>query len=205
MIRKSKEQFVYTKEIASSYKNCKDFDLGYNFFVDNFVKIHGVPSGSLVDLCCGTGGIAQAFKTQFPNLDIVGYEQSSEMAELASSEYYTVINQSIVHVNQTFDNVVSNNAYHHFDNIDQFWLAVNQASHSNSKILISDVVRPASEFQAEQIVKEVLGNNSIFEEGFYLSLVAGYSEDELHDHAKDLNLIILDTMIKDFKMFFIHN
>jgi cyclopropane fatty-acyl-phospholipid synthase-like methyltransferase len=115
------------------------------------------------------------------------------------------VNEPIQLINKQFDNIISNNAYHHFDNIDNFWKVINRISHSKSKILISDVIRPTREEDVLQIVNDVLGPNSIFETAFTLSLTSAYTEDELKNHIRSLNLIIIDTPIDNYKLFFIHN
>ena len=205
MIRQTKKHFKYDKHFAQQYSQHAEFDQIYNFFIDSFVKIHGEPIGSLVDLCCGTADISRKFKSNFPNLDVVGYDESFEMISAANPTDITFVNKPIQSINKVFDNIISNNAYHHFDNISEFWSAVNRISHSKSKILISDVIRPVHEEDVLQIVNDVLGPNSIFETAFALSLKSAYTEDELKTHIRLLNLVIIDTPIDNYKLFFIHN
>ena len=49
------------------------------------------------------------------------------------------------------------------DNVEEFWNVINRISHSRTKILISDVVRPDNELDVLKIVKDVLGEDSVFE------------------------------------------
>jgi trans-aconitate methyltransferase len=205
MQRQTKKDFKYDKHFAQQYSQHAEFDQIYNFFIDSFVKIHGEPIGSLVDLCCGTADISRKFKSNFPNLDVVGYDKSFEMISAAAPTDITFVNKPIQSINKIFDNIISNNAYHHFDNISEFWSVVNRISHSKSKILISDVIRPVHEEHVLQIVNDVLGPKSIFETAFTLSLKSAYNEDELKTHIRLLNLIIVDTPIDNYKLFFIHN
>jgi trans-aconitate methyltransferase len=205
MIRQTKKHFKYDKHFAQQYSQHAEFDQIYNFFIDSFVKIHGEPIGSLVDLCCGTADISRKFKSNFPNLDVVGYDESFEMISAADPTDITFVNKPIQSINTVFDNIISNNAYHHFDNISEFWSVVHRISHSKSKILISDVIRPVHEEDVLQIVNDVLGPNSIFETAFALSLKSAYTEDELKTHIRLLNLVIIDTPIDNYKLFFIHN
>jgi trans-aconitate methyltransferase len=205
MLRQTKKDFQYTKELATAYAGHREFDQIYNFFIDNFIKIHGDPIGSLVDLGCGTGDILQGFKSNFPNLEVVGYDESFEMISEARYNDITFVNKPIQLINKQFDNIVSNNAYHHFDNVDDFWRVIDAISHNKSKILISDVIRPAHEEDVLQIVNDVLGPNSTFESAFTLSLTSAYTEAELKNHIGLLNLIVVDTPIDNYKLFFIHN
>jgi ubiquinone/menaquinone biosynthesis C-methylase UbiE len=205
MLRQTKKDFKYTKEFATIYAQYGEFEQIYKFFIDNFVKIHGEPTGNLVDLCCGTGDILKGFKYNFPNLDVVGYDESSEMLSAINSSDIMFVNKPITLIDKVFDNIISNNAYHHFDNIDDFWKVVNCIAHQNSKILISDVIRPEYETDVPQVVKDVLGPDSIFETAFTLSLTSAYTETELKTHIGLLNLIIIDTPIDNYKLFFIHN
>jgi ubiquinone/menaquinone biosynthesis C-methylase UbiE len=205
MIRQTKKHFNYDISFAQQYSQYSNFDQLYDFFVNKFIEIHGEPSGTLVDLCCGTGNIANNFKSNFKELSVTGSDESSEMLSFADHRNVSFVNAPIKFVNEKFDNVVSNNAYHHFDNVDDFWSVVNQITHSNSKILISDVVRPNTEDQVSKIVEDILGKKSIFSESFILSLTSSYTEEELHSHKGLNNLIIVDTPIDNYKLFFIHN
>ena len=205
MERQTKKNFIYDKHFAQQYSQYAEFDQIYNFFVDTFVKIHGEPHGSLVDLCCGTGDIPKKFKSKFPNLEVEGFDESTEMIDMANCPSISFTNKPIAAIDKVFDNIVSNNAYHHFDNVSEFWNVINQISHHKSKILISDVVRPNSETEVLQIVKDILGENSVFETSFTLSLTSSYTEQELKEQAGPLNLLIVDTPFKNYKLFFIYN
>ena len=204
MLRQTKKHFKYDEQFAKKYSQYDDFNQVYNFFVNMFTKIHGTPSGSLIDLCCGTGDILNEFKFRFPNLEVVGYDESQEMLSATTHEL-NLINKPIALISNVFDNVISNNAYHHFDNVEEFWNVINRISHSRTKILISDVVRPDNELDVLKIVKDVLGEDSVFEKAFTLSLTSSYTEQELRTQSGSLNLIIVDTPFKNYKLFFIHN
>jgi ubiquinone/menaquinone biosynthesis C-methylase UbiE len=204
MLRQTKKHFKYDEQFAKKYSQYDDFNQVYNFFVNMFTKIHGTPSGSLIDLCCGTGDILNEFKSRFPNLEVVGYDESQEMLSATTHEL-NLINKPIALISNVFDNVISNNAYHHFDNVEEFWNVINRISHSGTKILISDVVRPDNELDVLKIVKDVLGEDSAFEKAFTLSLTSSYTEQELRTQIGSLNLIIVDTPFKNYKLFFIHN
>lgn len=205
MLRQTKKNFNYDKFFAQQYSQRREFNQIYDYFVEKFLEIHGSPSGSLIDLCCGTGDIANKFKSKFKNLSVVGYDESEDMLSFSNQQNISFVNKSIDSIDGIFDNIISNNAYHHFDNVEDFWNVVTRISHSKSRILISDVVRPKSEEEVSQIVKDILGDNSPFEESFTLSLTASYSEEELKNHAGSKNLIIVETPIKNYKLFFIHN
>jgi ubiquinone/menaquinone biosynthesis C-methylase UbiE len=205
MLRQTKKHFKYDKKFAQEYSRYTDFHEVYDFFVNSFVEIHGTPSGSLIDLCCGTADIASKFKLKFPSLDVIGYDESREMLESSKHSNISLINKPINSITGIFDNIISNNAYHHFDTIDNFWSVVNRISHANSKILVSDVVRPENESDVEQIVEDVLGKDSVFAQAFELSLTASYTEQELKTQVGLLNLVILDTSFKNYKLFLIHN
>lgn len=205
MLRQTKKNFNYNKSFAQQYSQHSEFDQLYDYFVEKFLEIHGSPKGSLIDLCCGTGNIANKFKSKFIDLSVVGYDESSDMLSFADQQNVSFVNKSIYDIDEIFDNIISNNAYHHFDNVEDFWNVVSRISHSKSKILISDVVRPKSEEEVSQIVKDILGDSSPFKDSFTLSLTASYTEEELKSHTRSKNLIIVDTPIENYKLFFIHN
>ena len=205
MERQTKKYFKYTAQFAHTYCRHEDFDQLYNFFVDTFLSIHGIPTGSLIDLCCGTGDIPGKFKSEFPNLSVTGYDESTEMISFAKYSDVTFINKPINSIDGVFDNIISNNSYHHFDDPSAFWNVINRISHNRTKILISDVIRPDNESDVEQIVEDVLGKNSIFKEAFTLSLTSSYTESELKEQIGKLNLVIVDTPIQNYKLFFVHN
>jgi SAM-dependent methyltransferase len=172
--------------------------------VDKFIEIHGEPSGSLVDLCCGTGNIANNFKSRFNNLSVVGYDISAEMLSYANYKNISFVNKPIEFIDEKYDNIVCNNAYHHFDNLANFWKIIDKISNEKSKILISDVVRPDDESKVDKIVTSILGENSKFNESFTLSLKSSYTEKELNDHKGINNLLIIDTPVEHYKLFFIY-
>lgn len=205
MERQTKKYFKYDTQFASTYCRHKDFDQLYKFFVDTFLSIHGTPDGSLIDLCCGTGDIPDKFKSKFSNLSVTGYDESAEMILLADYSNITFVNKPIDRIDGVFDNIISNNAYHHFDNPNTFWDVINRISHDGTKILISDVIRPEHETDVIQIVEDVLGKNSIFKEAFTLSLTSSYTEIEIKEQIGNLNLVIIDTPIQNYKLFFVHN
>jgi ubiquinone/menaquinone biosynthesis C-methylase UbiE len=208
MLRQTKKNFEYDIAFAKEYSQFGKFQEVYDFFVNSFVNIHGDPVGSLVDLCCGTADIPNGFKSKFSKLEVVGYDESSAMIESANNTNISLVNNSINKIDRVFDNIISNNAYHHFDNVEDFWNVVQRISHTNSKILISDVVRPENEIDVAQIVEEVLGVDSVFSTAFTLSLTSAYNKEELQTHIDSIasmKLIIIDTPIKNYKLFFIHN
>lgn len=205
MQRQTKKHFKYHNDFAQQYSQYAEFEEIYNYFVDTFVKIHGEPQGSLVDLCCGTGDIPNKFKSIFQNLEVEGYDESAAMIDSANHSVVSFTNKPITAISKVFDNIVSNNAYHHFDNVSEFWSVIDKISHDKSKILISDVVRPETESAVSQIVKDILGENSPFEESFTLSLTSSYTEQELKAQIGSLNLVIVSTPYKNYKLFFIHN
>jgi len=204
MIRQTKKDFNYDISFAQQYSRHSEFDQLYDFFVDKFIEIHGEPSGSLVDLCCGTGNIANNFKSRFNNLSVVGYDISAEMLSYANYKNISFVNKPIEFIDEKYDNIVCNNAYHHFDNLANFWKIIDKISNEKSKILISDVVRPDDESKVDKIVTSILGENSKFNESFTLSLKSSYTEKELNDHKGSNNLLIIDTPVEHYKLFFIY-
>jgi ubiquinone/menaquinone biosynthesis C-methylase UbiE len=205
MERQTKKYFKYDNQFAYTYCRHADFDQLYNFFLDTFLSIHCAPAGSLIDLCCGTGDIPGKFKSKFPNLSVTGYDESTEMISFADYFDVTFVNKPISAIDGVFDNIISNNSYHHFDDPTAFWNVINRISHDGTKILISDVIRPDNESDVQKIVEDVLGKNSIFKEAFTLSLTSSYTESELKEQIGKLNLVIVDTPIQNYKLFFVHN
>jgi|APCry1669189883_1035261.scaffolds.fasta_scaffold00191_4 2-polyprenyl-3-methyl-5-hydroxy-6-metoxy-1,4-benzoquinol methylase len=207
MKRISKSDFEYSAEFAQAYTEY-NFGESYQFFVDSLLEHHDLKSGSLVDLCCGTGEITSLLKHQLPNLTITGYDSSPGMIAQALKNGANVkyICDNIENINDKFDIIISNNAYHHFDDIDKFWNTVSRLSNPTSKIFVSDIVRPTIEDDVERIVSEVLGSNTEIGYVFSLSLKASYTKDELQEHIKgNFNLKIIQTPIEGLEIFCIHN
>lgn len=205
MLRRTTQTFEYDHNLANEYGRYSEFGHIYDFFIDAFLRVHGTPTGKLVDLCCGTGDIVNKFKEQFPNLTAIGYDQSHEMICASTCNGVDLVHGKIDTITDVFDNVISNNAYHHFDNIQDFWDVVRRISHAESKIFVSDIIRPNDEANIGDIVEAVLGKDSVFETAFTFALTSAYSEEELTAHIGSYNLVIIDTPIKHYKLFFIHN
>ena len=73
------------------------------------------------------------------------------------------------------------------------WQDIKKLGHPDTKILISDLLRPATPGQAEEIVEQNAANEAkILKEDFYNSLLAAYSLDEIHSQLTLADLKQID-------------
>lgn len=207
MIRISTETLEYNAKITELYRLIDSKD-DNEHFVRLFLKYHNSVKGSLIDLCCGLGNLCDEFKKFNPSLSVVGCDKSADML----SQRTDFIVGDVTTLTGTYDNVISSYGYRHFDNVEQFWETVFRLSHSKTKILICDWVRPKD---LNSSIDQLLSFLTTIDDPRLKELHpmteacvrSAYSKDELEHHIKKyptLKVNYHDTEI-GIELFYVYN
>jgi ubiquinone/menaquinone biosynthesis C-methylase UbiE len=204
MDRISSAHFEYTREFAEQYSNTSSTQ-EHEYFAGEFAKIYPSPDGTLIDLCCGPGGITKSIKHKFNNLKVVGCDQSPGMIEQATKTKTDIdfFLSDIFMLDGKFDYITCFHAYRHFDKQESFWKLIEKLSLVQTKVFIVDILRPDAD-KLKSVVDTIIDNNENFRDSLTLAFSSAYAVDEILVPA-GMKMIIQDTPIPGFKLFFIHN
>jgi SAM-dependent methyltransferase len=161
-------------------------------FLEQWEKYVSITTGSVIDLGCGPAEYISALSRVYPNLAITGYDGSQPMIALAR-QY--VVDQPIQlfcsrfnDIRDTADVVISTNTLHHQHDPDKFWKNVCRLGRN---FLVTDMLRPESESQAQLIIEQYAENESeSFKQDFYNSLLAAFTEKEIKQQVSSYNLSV---------------
>jgi hypothetical protein len=83
----------------------------------------------------------------------------------------------------------SNSLLHHLADPLVLWEAVRRWSRAGAAVFVMDLLRPASESHARQLVEEyAIGEPEVLRRDFFNSLLAGYRPDELRQQLRHFGL-----------------
>ncbi len=147
-------------------------------------------SGRALDLGCGPGDISCRFAEQFPDCMIDAVDGSKPMLEYAAKSLTPALSRQInfIHARIPFetalsgpyDVVFSNSLLHHLSDPQVLWQTVKTCADTQTSIVIMDLLRPESEFAANQLVDEYAANEpDILKHDFYHSLLAAFTLNEI--------------------------
>ena len=171
-----------------------DFEQAHRLIVDAFdLYFPNVElEGRILDLGCGPGDITFRFATRFQKSVVIGVDGSSEMIRLANERkdrehslsdritFFEGIFPGAKRPNGPYSAVVSNSLLHHLHRPEVLWQTLIQYSLPGTKILITDLYRPKSIQEAEQMVNEYSANEpDILQRDFYNSLLAAFTPNEI--------------------------
>lgn len=114
----------------------------------------GMPSGLLLDLGCGPGGIALKIAARCPQLQVIGVDRSASMIrlarrtalgrKLASRAFFLEGNAlRICFPEKTFDFVISNSVLHHLAHPTAAFEEMVRVTKPGGTILVRDLRRPS--------------------------------------------------------------
>jgi ubiquinone/menaquinone biosynthesis C-methylase UbiE len=161
-------------------------------FLEQWDKFVFEDTGSVIDLGSGTADYLIALSQKYPKLSITGYDASEVMVEKARSNVKDYPIQIFCsHFDNIYDSadvVISTNTLHHQTDTEMFWKT---ASRLGKKILVTDILRPENVETAKLIVQQYADKEPfIFQQDFYNSLLAAFTEDEILEQIKNYDLKI---------------
>ena len=188
---------VLEPEIMLDEEQCLEF---YNCVPDSvfYEKLNLFSNstfGTVGELGCGPGVFTKMLRDKCPNIEIDAYDGSETMIKLAKNhiidlERINLTHQLIEDVNKQYDIIISLNTLHHIHDPSIFWNTISRMSKPNSKIIVSDLMRPQNENLVEEVVNRILGTGSenlLFRNDFINSLKAAFTKEEVEEQVTELN------------------
>ncbi len=130
---------------ASTYDFSPFQYLMKSFHAPVLKEISKNPKGKLLDISCGTGQLLKTINEIYPHLDIQGLDYSPKMLKQSRKRLSEKIHlmQGDVHKlpysDQTFDYVISTEAFHHYHNQKLALKEMYRITKTNGKIIIVDI------------------------------------------------------------------
>ena len=148
-------------------------------------------SGTALDLGCGAGDISRRFARAFPDWTVHGVDGSPAMLEIARKmtradglEHRVTFAKVLLPAPSPpgidCDLVFSNSLLHHMADPHAFWSTVRDWTGANARVFVMDLLRPASEAMAAELVQQYAGAEpAILQTDFFNSLCAAFEVGEI--------------------------
>lgn len=182
---------------AAAYASA-DFADAEALFVDLIRRGAGhLPSGQVVDLGCGPGGLSCRVAQAFPGWSLTAVDASDAMLALAPSHprvrfvnAYVPRDCGSAHLPlASFDALVSSSFLHHLPDPAALWRTARALLKPGAPIVVLDLERPNSEPDARALVDAVAaGASPILQDDFYHSLLAAFSIREVRAQVAEAGL-----------------
>jgi ubiquinone/menaquinone biosynthesis C-methylase UbiE len=170
-----------------------DFEAPHQRFVELIrQRLPRLPEvGTALDIGCGPGDITCRFARAFPAWQVHGVDGSVPMLELARTaavehDLSGRVAFQLCYLpggeapSSSYDLLFSNSLLHHLADPLVLWQAVRRWSGAGASVFVMDLLRPASESAARQLVEQyAIGEPEVLRRDFFNSLLAGYRPDEL--------------------------
>ena len=173
---------------------------------DRFVQLFGecfpgvAVTGPVLDLGCGPGDIACRFARRHPRCTLVGIDGSAAM--LAEGRRLVAARRLAdrIHFHQLrlpcpslpgapYAFVICNSLLHHLADPAVLWQTLHEAAAPGARILVMDLLRPASEARARELMLIYAGGEpEILRRDFHHSLRAAYRPEEVKDQLRAAGL-----------------
>lgn len=167
-------------------------------FTDHFTNLSR--KGHLVDLGCGPADILVALAEALDEWDLTGVDAGENMLKRAREKVAAAGLEKriqLVHAHlpsddlpeMAFDAVISNSLLHHLPDPMVLWRSIRQLAAPNALVMVMDLVRPASEADAQALVEQYAAEEpDVLREDFFNSLCAAYTPDEVRVQLKEAGL-----------------
>jgi ubiquinone/menaquinone biosynthesis C-methylase UbiE len=141
---------MHSDPVQNEYAHlAPQYDRRWSFYVNATVQetMHRLDLSSherILDLGCGTGTLIQRLLHSAPEIEIVGIDPSAEMLNVArqklpkSVELRVGSADSIPFANESFDLIISTNAFHYFRNPSQAIQEAKRVLKPNGHLVITD-------------------------------------------------------------------
>ena len=182
-----------------------DFEIPHNEFIQRLKSFIGDSKfgGTALDLGCGPGDICYRFAKAFPLSKIHAVDGSRPMLDYAKSALTPDLAQRISFIEglvpdvilpqSSYEIIFSNSLLHHLPDPQALWQTIKHYSRPGTRIIIMDLLRPASIEDAQRMMNTYAANEpEILQRDFYHSLLAAFSMKEIVAQLvqADLNLHI---------------
>lgn len=171
-----------------------DFEAPNAHFVELYTEHVGpLPSGSAVlDLGCGPGDITLRIAAMEPGIEVHGLDGSAAMlgygrralvcapALRIRVRFIEGLVPGATLPRDRYQAIVSNSLLHHLHEPAGLWQMVSEFGAPGARVLVMDLMRPASEVAAQALVDEyAAGEPEVLRRDFYNSLLAAFEPAEV--------------------------
>ncbi len=188
-------------------------------YITNYiVNKYPLENARIIDLGSGTADIPINLIQKRPQIkEIIGIDASQEMIAfsgkkiqaLGLSKKIKLINAKIPDTEEkipkrNFDIIFSKHLLHHLPDPCLFWEEIKKLTRKNSKILITDFIRPSNEQEIENIVttsrvtEASTSLEKFAEKEFYNSLRASFTLEEIRDQLRTTKMRLKISKFKDY-------
>lgn len=207
-MKRTPEPELMTDDVQAQAYAEADFEDPHRRFIEQFIKQFGAEDnkGYVLDLGCGPGDISFRFAKTFPKCTVHGVDGSEAMLryghEILSKKYDIQERVKLIHgllpgatlPRDQYDIIISNSILHHLKNPQDLWTTIKSYADRSTPIFIMDLIRPANEQIARNLVEKYAREESwILKLDYFNSFLAAYEIDEIKDQLKEANLDFLSV------------
>jgi ubiquinone/menaquinone biosynthesis C-methylase UbiE len=185
-----------------------DFEEPHSMFIRLCRRVFGESiTGIVVDLGCGPADITVRFARAYPQCRIDGIDGSANMLRYGHeliAQYNLNKQINLMHCYlpnkalnpEYYDAAISNSLLHHLQDPLVLWETIRQCTKPHAPVFVMDLLRPADESQARELVMQNAANEpDILRGDFYNSLLAAYSTEEIKEQLEIAGLEHLSISI----------
>ena len=175
-------------------------------FAQRLLELAGSrPAANVVDLGTGPGDIPIRLASAKKDWQVTAVDAAPAMLQLAKTAIDRAglaarINllladaKALPLADTAFDVVLSNSLLHHVANPLAMWREIKRIAHPGATIFLRDLMRPANQNAAQQIVRQYAGAESpLLQEEFYRSLLSAYTIGEVQAQLHAAGLAFLNV------------
>ena len=157
----------------------------------------GEVRGRGLDIGCGPADIPIALLREHPGLRLDALDGAEAMLDLARERLARLpelAGRLRLHCDTLptsllpgahYDYILSNSLLHHLENPDDLWLTLRRCAADGARVLIMDLLRPASELAVDTLVETyALNEPELLRRDFRNSLFAAYTMDEVREQLQ---------------------
>jgi polyphosphate kinase len=191
-----------------------DFKIPHDDFLQRLKAFVDEPgfSGTALDLGCGPGDISCRFAQAFPLSHLHAVDGSEPMLDYAKSALPSGLANRVHFIHGRLPGVIlpqsgyeiifSNSVLHHLPNPRIFWRTLKKYAHPGARIVVMDLLRPATIEEAQAMVARYAANEpEILQRDFYQSLLAAFSLEEITEQLTQAGLNLNIEQISDRHVF----
>jgi ubiquinone/menaquinone biosynthesis C-methylase UbiE len=201
MQRVPEPELMDEEDQAKAYAEA-DFSEPHDHFVSLFRSAFpdDTLAGAVLDLGCGSADVTVRFARAFPNCRIDGVDGAEAMLGFGRKAVRsTGLEQRIRLIRAylpdatlpltSYDAVISNSLLHHLADPMVLWASVKRWGKSGAPIFIMDLLRPESEEQLNELVRQYAADApEVLKRDFSNSLRAAYRPDEIRAQLEKAGL-----------------